>query len=250
MAGDWIKVEKATARKPEVLRLADLLNIHPDHAFGLCVRFWFWCDDQLDSCHAPSVTNVTLDCVVGHTGFATALLEVGWLHARNGSLEVPNFDRHLSDSAKKRADSLRRKQKQRAGDVTKVSHKKCDIPVTKRESREIEKENITLSHSGGEIAKVSLLENPQFQSHWDRWCRHQIEKGKMVTTSSTEAQLFKLTDFDVQDAIDIIAFSIERNATNLILNGDHKRTTRSSASVPTGGKRKTPTFEEVRYGRK
>lgn len=30
MAGDWIKVEKATARKPEVLRLADLLQVHPD----------------------------------------------------------------------------------------------------------------------------------------------------------------------------------------------------------------------------
>ncbi len=79
MAGDWIKVEKATARKPEVLALASILQIHPDHAFGLCVRFWFWCDDNLKTGHAQRVTTVTLDYVVGHTGFADALVQVGWL---------------------------------------------------------------------------------------------------------------------------------------------------------------------------
>lgn len=138
MAGDWIKVEKATARKPEVLAIAEILQIHPDHAFGLCVRFWFWCDDQLKTCHAKSVTNVTLDYVVGHTGFANALLEVGWLLARNGSLEVPNFDRHLSESAKKRADSLRRKQKQRDSERHKTVTQFCDKSHTREEK---EKEN-------------------------------------------------------------------------------------------------------------
>lgn len=52
MAGDWIKVEKATSRKPEVLRIAAALGVHPDHAFGLCFRFWCWCDDHLKSANA------------------------------------------------------------------------------------------------------------------------------------------------------------------------------------------------------
>ena len=140
MAADWIKVEKSTPRKPEVLRIAELLDIHPDHAFGLCVRFWFWCDDQMKTCHAQSVTIVTLDYTVGHTGFAKALLEVGWLLVRNGSLEIPNFDRHLSESAKKRADSLRRKHKQRDGNVGKSVTKKRDKNVTHKSESESESE--------------------------------------------------------------------------------------------------------------
>jgi hypothetical protein len=39
MAGDWIKVEKATPAKPEVLSISEILGVHPVHAFGLCVKF-------------------------------------------------------------------------------------------------------------------------------------------------------------------------------------------------------------------
>lgn len=135
MAGDWIKVEKATARKPEVLRLADLLGVHPDHAFGLCVRFWFWCDDQMSDGHAASVTTVTLNAAFGHAGFVESLVEVGWLRVRDGSLEVPNFDRHLSESAKKRSLSGKRQQKRRHANVTKVSRSKRNKCVTREEKR-------------------------------------------------------------------------------------------------------------------
>lgn len=114
MAGDWIAVEKATARKPEVLRVADILGIHPDHAFGLCVRFWFWCDDQLENGHAPSVTIVTLDSVISHAGFCSAMVEVGWLVVKNDSLVIPNFDRHLSKNAKSRLLTARRQKNKRS----------------------------------------------------------------------------------------------------------------------------------------
>jgi hypothetical protein len=89
MAGDWIKVEKSTERKPEVLAIADQLHVHPYHSFGLCVAFWAWCDDQMSNGHAMRVTDVTLDTVFGQQGFTAALLLVGWLQVRNGSLESP-----------------------------------------------------------------------------------------------------------------------------------------------------------------
>ena len=135
MAGDWIKVEKSTPRKPEVMAIADELGIHIDHAFGLCFRFWCWCDDQMTDGHAQSVTNVTLDSSFGHAGFATALVKVGWLRVRNGSLEVPNFDRHLSESAKNRALSGMRKAKQRSEMVPKMSRSERDKSVTREEKR-------------------------------------------------------------------------------------------------------------------
>lgn len=149
MAGDWIKVEKATATKPEVLQLADILSIHPAHAFGLCVQFWFWCDSQLDSCHAVRVTNVTLDYVIGHAGFADALIKVGWLRVRDGSLEIPNFDRHLAASAKSRALSAERQRSKRAANVTLLSRSERDAGVTREEKRR--EENTQNSNLNSEL---------------------------------------------------------------------------------------------------
>jgi hypothetical protein len=165
MAGDWIKVEKATARKPEVMAIADSLGVHIDHAFGLCVRFWSWCDDQMADGHANSVTNVTLDSAFGHDGFASALIKVGWLRVRNGSLEVPNFDRHLSESAKNRALSRSRKQKERYECVTKLSRSERDKSVTREEKRREEKEHThTASDPPDEFRKPGWA-----AVEWDRW---------------------------------------------------------------------------------
>src|SRR5690606_4498944 len=138
VAEDWFKVEKVTMRKPEVLQVADILGVHPDHALGLVIRWFAWCDDQLASCHAPRVTLTTIDAVFGHAGFASALVDVGWLRVREGSLEVPNFDRHMSKSAKNRALSGIRKRKQRDETVTQMSRSQRDKIVTRE--REIEKE--------------------------------------------------------------------------------------------------------------
>lgn len=114
MAGDWMKVEKVTSRKPEVLRIADKLGIHRLHAFGLCVEFWSWCDDQLRESYAAGVTEKFVDDIVAHNGFASALLSVGWLQVRSGSLEIPNFDRHLAEGAKSRALTAKRMKNNRA----------------------------------------------------------------------------------------------------------------------------------------
>lgn len=139
MAGDWLKIEKATARKPEVLRLAELLSIHPDHAFGICFRFWSWCDDHLTNGNAASVTRITIDNAVDRPGFADALVSVGWLRDRNSSLEVPNFDRHISQSAKSRALTAGRvaDHKRRKGNAPSVSDA---LPI---EEKRIEEKNKT-----------------------------------------------------------------------------------------------------------
>jgi len=110
----WLKVQKSTARKPEVLRLSVELGIHPDHAFGLCFRFWCWCDDQLCDGNVPGVTPELIDGLIGHAGFASALVDVGWLQVRSGSLVIPRFDRHLSESAKNRALSAERTKRSRS----------------------------------------------------------------------------------------------------------------------------------------
>jgi hypothetical protein len=132
---DWLKIEKATPRKPEVLVLSEILGIHPDHAFGLCFRFWSWCDDQLSSeCHRVTVTSVTVDSVIGHSGFASAMIQVGWLIETSGGIEVPNFDRHLSKSAKSRSRNAENQQLRRKR-VAKMSPPAGDKTVTREEKR-------------------------------------------------------------------------------------------------------------------
>lgn len=108
MAGDWIQMQKATAFKPEILRIATDLGCSVGDAFLLCFRFWCWCDDQLVDGNAPGVTPEMLDALLGRAGFCAALLKVDWLQVRSGSLVVPHFDRHLSESAKKRGLSGKR----------------------------------------------------------------------------------------------------------------------------------------------
>jgi hypothetical protein len=147
MAGDWIKLEKATTTKPEVLRLASLLQCTVGEAFYYCVRFWNWCDDHLTNGHADGVTQEMLDVLIGRPGFSAQLVVVGWLQVRSGSLEVPHFERHLAESAKTRALSAKRKKKQRSSDVTQESREDRDISVTREEKRR--EENVSPSGDTG-----------------------------------------------------------------------------------------------------
>lgn len=141
MAGDFVMIQCATPRKPEVLRLADLLSVEPAHAFGLCVIAWMWFDEQTEDGRAFGATDTMLDAVVGRQGFTNALVDVGWLRVREGALEAPNFDRHMGDSAKKRAKNTRRQRKRRRAPVAPLSHNQRDKSATKEEKRREEISN-------------------------------------------------------------------------------------------------------------
>lgn len=114
MADHWIKVEKSTPDKPEVLQIASILEIDdPDTVTGKLVRVWAWFDSNSENGHAPSVTNVLLDRLTGVTGFCDAMITVGWMDKTEEGVQVPNYDRHLGKSAKKRGLDAERKRKSR-----------------------------------------------------------------------------------------------------------------------------------------
>lgn len=228
MAGDWIKVEKVTPRKPEVLRVAAKLGVHPDHAFGLCFRFWCWCDDNLNSCNAVGVTDVMLDALLDRDGIATALIEVGWLQVRNGSLVIPNFDRHLSESAKKRGLSAKRtadsrSRKSNATNVTEV------LPEKRREEKNIN------THSLRSVENLirPFPNHPAFEETWTLWKAHRKEKFKPLGPTEEQQQLTGLGLFTAEDAIAMVRYSIGRGSINLITNGDHIPKPRSFSNSST-----------------
>ncbi len=224
MAGDWLKIEKATSSKREVLVIAAELGIHPDHAFGMCFRFWSWCDDNLADGHARGVTKTILDRAIGHDGFAQAVINAGWLIDLGDAIQIPNFNRHLSQSAKNRALASERKRNQRAeshGEVTQKSRPDRDGSVTREEKRRdckyIEREGwtdgpdsewVTLAKEGKSLesiaAKIQVsvdslmdtgreaLMNQETIDLWahsrvaNQWC---ASKGKALTSETVRADM-------------------------------------------------------------
>lgn len=134
MASNWIKLEVITPDKPEIFRLAEILNIDPDAALGKVIRFWAWADQQMidgnAECNARGVTKSAIDRITFMAGFADALIQVGWLVESDGVLSLPNFERHNGKSSKKRAVTNERvtkirelKRKGNAASVTQTDQK-------------------------------------------------------------------------------------------------------------------------------
>ena len=135
---DWIKVEITSSQKIEVLTIADILDIDDHTVFGKLVILWCWADANTVDGHADNVTKRMIDRVVGHSGFADAMLDsrVKWLKDDGkGGVYFANFDRHNGKGAKKRAVDSRRKASHRAA-VAESSDNCHDSSVTDTVTRE------------------------------------------------------------------------------------------------------------------
>jgi len=153
MAGDWLKVEKDTPEKPEVIALSCLLGVSTDDAFGKCFRLWRWADSHTEDGFVRTVSPDWVDSYVGLAGFATALIKVGWLRARTDGIEFPHFDRHCGETAKARASDAKRKKtsRKRSGKASgKMSGSEPDKSRTREEKRREEDSPPTPAHAGGE----------------------------------------------------------------------------------------------------
>jgi len=110
----WIKLEQNTPDKPEVANMAEALGIDQDAVVGKLLRLWIWADQNSLSGNDIGVTKTFLDRISFQPGFADALLLVGWLHQTEHGYQLPNFDRHNGQTAKKRALSAQRMARSRA----------------------------------------------------------------------------------------------------------------------------------------
>lgn len=113
MAGDWIKIEKDTPRKPEILKMARDLGLEPDAVFGKWVRLWIWFDSNTVDGFVDGVVDADVDAIVSRAGFSRAAERVGWLiiNAEKETIKLPNFFKHNGETAKERtAKSDRQKR--------------------------------------------------------------------------------------------------------------------------------------------
>ena len=146
MAGDWIKMQMSTPDKPEVWAMAEALDLDPDAVVGKLFRVWCWFDQHTENGHAPAVTKKLLDREVNVPDFCLTLIKVGWMTDDGETIALPNFDRHNGKTAKNRALSAERKQRQREKShdgVLDESRDDRDNTVTREEKRreEVKEEN-------------------------------------------------------------------------------------------------------------
>ena len=160
----WIKVEHSLPGKPKVMELAELLGVEADTVVGHLIRFWIWVDQNVSrNCPGFGGTKAGLDREAGRTGFCDAMIKVGWLTLKDGRFEIPDFDDHLSQSAKTRADEAKRKQNQRVSrserdmSGTNVPQKtgRHGGPEKRREEKILNTETETRTHARGDISAES-----------------------------------------------------------------------------------------------
>jgi hypothetical protein len=139
MAGDWIKLQKDTPDKPEVLAIASRMNLDPDAVVGKLVRIWSWFDTHTVDGNAISVTYSLLDRLAGISGFAEQMTFVGWLNQDGHVLTLPNFTYHNGETAKKRALGKNRQEKHRSNDESNAISNASSVTNLSLEKRREEK---------------------------------------------------------------------------------------------------------------
>jgi len=191
VAGDWIKIEHVTPDKPEVHRMAEALGIDPDAVVGKLLRLWIWADQQTYFGDALSVTLSSLDRICFVTGFAQALVNVGWLTCENGLVRFTNFDRHNGNTAKTRAGTMKRMQRKRDADsVTKPSPEK-------RKRRD----NTPLP--------PLPFSSDEFRYAWEEWEKHRSEIGKKLKPTTIKKQFKELAAMGEARAIAALGNSVK-----------------------------------------
>mgnify|MGYP007083857754 CR=1 FL=1 len=180
MAGDWIKVQKDTPDKPEVLAIASRMNLDPDAVVGKLVRIWSWFDTHTVDGNALSVTYALLDRLAGVTGFAEQMAFVGWLNQDGHVLSLPNFEYHNGETAKKRALGKNRQEKHRSNDESNANSNASSVTNPLPEKRREEKSIKEKKDSATSVACPDSVS----QQVWNDWMTVRKEKKAKTLTET------------------------------------------------------------------
>jgi hypothetical protein len=213
MAGDWQMLRLDIHDDPAVIAIAAALNLDEDTIVGKLTRLWGWANRQTENGNVPGVTEKWLDRYIGVTGFAQAMVDAGWLVVESDQVTFPNFDRWMSETAKRRGLTARRVAKSRgnkcnAKSVTKVLpqystvHNKETIVVSTKTPKP------PLGKTASGIPEE--LDTPKFTAAWNEWLGYKKESRAKMPARTQEKQLKTLAAMGVADAI----LSIEQSITH------------------------------------
>lgn len=184
MADDWIKIRTCLVDEEEVSGIHKITGLSIPAVIGSLHIIWSWADGRTTDGFVRFTEKEDIDKRVECSGFCDAMCEVGWLEIKDGGVYFPNFEAHMSKSAKKRASDAKRKLKSRKcpKNVTtktdkchnKIGHeadKKCDQRREEKRREELikEKDKKESSDSQSGDCSPSLPKQEQLDSLIDSW---------------------------------------------------------------------------------
>jgi len=140
----WIKIEHTLPTKPEVFQLAKNLLTTRQEIIGHLVTFWIWVDQNSED-GTMEATEEMIDMLT-MPNFAFELMKQGWISLENRQkgekveqdiLTIKDFEKHNSNSAKKRALGAQRIANMRmrnAKSVTREDKKREDKKKERKET--------------------------------------------------------------------------------------------------------------------
>jgi len=144
MAGDWIKMRLDLQTHPKVVRILSATKSDKFRVIGGLHAVWSVFDTHSSDGRLDGYTPDTLDHIIGWTGFAGAMISVGWLQADGDeALLLPEFDEHNGKSGKRRAEDQKRKRNDRKSpqSVRNLSAEDADEKLTREEKRREDSKN-------------------------------------------------------------------------------------------------------------
>ena len=264
MAGDWIKIEHGLLNKPEVMLLADALDISHFEAVGHLIAFWLWVDLNMSpSCPQVKGTKKGLDRVAGRDGFADAMISVGWLDIESDMISIPGYEVHLSKSAKERAKGQKKKASQRSKVSPNLSPVVGDKNGTQGGTREEKRREEEYTHTLPSDDPNGLIGQDVIVPTWMRewfvkwldWRWH--DSGKKPPATLQQTWIIDLNGRGEAKAIEDLQFSIKKQAKNLLRSeNDFDKQIRTGGGVarPEGklspAERTRKIFEDLKNGSK
>lgn len=188
----WIKMRKSLHSDPAVLQISSATGLDIFGVVGRLHWLWSWFDEHTESGNAV----VTLDRInelLRCTHFAQQMQIVGWLREENGVVSVPKFDRHNSQSAKRRALTARRVETHRrykcnANALPEKRREEKNITVgvptvmaasdDANESNKQKKKTATKTITADDLAYPAEIDTPEVRQAIGRWIEYKAGRSR------------------------------------------------------------------------
>ena len=165
MAGDWIKIRGDLFTHPKVVRMASALKADTLRTVGGLTSVWCLFDAHSEDGYLDGYTVEVLDDYLRWEGFSAAMIAVCWLEeSADGGLNLPRFDSHNGQSAKRRAQDSERKR------LARGVEKEGDKPVRKMSASEADETRTREEKRREDISTTNVVDGGAKKSRATRKC--------------------------------------------------------------------------------
>jgi len=191
MADDWIKMRKELSTDPAVITIMQSVSLDEFQTIGRLHKLWSWADSHSDDGTVHGVTSMWIDTYVDCPGFASAMERALWLRVTSNGVSFLNYERHMSENAKKRAQTALRVSKYRERERNANSNAdtlpdKSRIDKNRREESKIRE----VRHRHGEYKHVMLTDREYGRLEAD-WGEPELRRMIAILDEGIEMRGYK-----------------------------------------------------------